>query len=164
MRERQLQSQLRASGLRADLLRTALFFMLVCTSAPFIGQEENESGTAATIRALEREWVEGQSRNDNGALDLIFDNSLVYVEYGNLVTKGEYLSRVKSASPAASQIAMEPMTVRIFGSTAIVTGTYREKLVKSGTPDIRHWRFVDTWVYKKSVWVLVAAAAVPMQQ
>jgi uncharacterized protein DUF4440 len=37
-------------------------------------------GTAAAIRALEHEWVEGQSRNDNHALNLIFDNSLVYIE------------------------------------------------------------------------------------
>ena len=62
-------------------------------------------GTAAAIRALNTQWADGQSRNDNGVLDLIFDNSLVYVEYGKLVSKGEYLLRVKSAGSQISQIA-----------------------------------------------------------
>jgi len=128
------------------------------------GQQVEESGTAATIRALEHAWVEGQSRNDNGALDLIFDNSLIYIEYGQLVSKGDYLSRIKRAGPQLSQIIMEPMTVRTFGSTAIVVGTYRERDVPGAKPGLRRWRFIDTWVYKKSGWVLVAAAATPVTQ
>jgi hypothetical protein len=132
--------------------------MSLCVSA----QEGNEGGTAAAIRALEHQWADGQSRNNNAALNLIFDNALVYVEYGKLVSKGEYLLRVKAAGPQISQIVMEPMTVRTFGSTAIVVGTYREKEVKGGKPGVRRWRFVDTWVYKKSGWVLVAAGAAPL--
>jgi len=140
-----------------------LCFLLVCTMAlPLRGQEVEESGTAAAIRALEHAWVEGQSRNDNGALDLIFDNSLIYIEYGELVSKGDYLSRIKRAGPQLSQIIMEPMTVRTFGNTAIVVGTYRERDAPGAKPALRRWRFIDTWVYKKSGWVLVAAAATPL--
>jgi Domain of unknown function (DUF4440) len=141
---------------------TGILLILVCALwLPVSAQEGNEGGTAAAIRALEHEWVDGQSRNDNGALDMIFDNSLVYVEYGKLVSKGEYLLRIKAAGPQISQIVMEPMTVHTFGRTAIVVGTYREKEVKGGKQGVKHWRFVDTWVYEKSGWVLVAAGAAP---
>ena len=58
-------------------------------------RSRNSSG----IRALEKQWTVGQSRNDNRALDMIFDNALIYVEYGRLVTKGEYLARIKSIPP-----------------------------------------------------------------
>jgi hypothetical protein len=71
--------------------------------------QEADGNIATTIRALERGWVDGQSWNNNRALDLIFDNALVYVEYGQRVTKGDYLARIKQESP---QIAMEAMTVR----------------------------------------------------
>ncbi len=137
--------------------------MLVCAlslCAP--AQEDSDGGPAAVIRTLEHQWADGQSRNDNGVLDLIFDNSLVYVEYGKLVSKGEYLLRVKGAGSQISQIALEPMTVRTFGSTAIVVGTYREREVKGSKSGVKRWRFVDTWVYKKGGWVLVAAAAAPV--
>ena len=50
-----------------------------------------------------------------------FENvALVYVEYGQPVSKGDYLARIKQES---RQIAMEAMTVRQFGDTAIVVGT-----------------------------------------
>ena len=92
------------------------------------------------------------------ALDLIFDNALVYIEYGRLITKGDYLLWVRSAKPQPSQIVMEAMTVRMFGSTAIVVGTYRDKST-AGKAQLARWRFVDTWVYKNGRWMLVAAAA-----
>src|SRR5947208_2766017 len=86
--------------------------------------QESDPGTAAAIRALEKQWTVGQARNDNRALDMIFDNALVYVEYGRLVSKGEYLSRIKDQTANLDQISMEPMSVRTFGDTAIVVGTY----------------------------------------
>src|SRR5712671_1598042 len=136
-----------------------LWLVLVCAISLSLAQEALEGSAAPAIRALEHEWVEGQSSNNNRALDLIFDNGLVYVEYGRLITKGEYLSRVKAAEPNPSQIVMEAMTVRTFGGTAIVVGTYHEKNISTGTTRLKRWRFVDTWVYKKQRWMLVAAAA-----
>jgi len=105
-----------------------------------------------------------QSHNDNRALDLIFDDSLVYVEYGKLVAKGDYLSKIKWTNPQVDQIAMEPMTVHTFGTTAIVVGTYRQRDATGGKPRLRRWRFLDTWVYKKGGWVLVAAGAAPLTE
>jgi hypothetical protein len=140
-----------------------LLLILICAPAMRTpGQQAVDGGSVAAIRALEHEWVEGQSRNNNRALDLIFDNALIYVEYGKLVTKGEYLSRIKWTGPQPDQIVMEPIVVRMFGNTAIVVGTYREKARKGGLARVRRWRFIDTWVYGKNGWVLVAAAAAPM--
>jgi hypothetical protein len=142
-----------------------LWLVLVCaTSLSNSAQEAGNSDAATAVRALEGEWVRAQSHNDNHALDLIFDNALVYIEYGKLVTKGDYLLRVRSAKPQLAQIVSEPMTVRIVEDTAIVVGTYRETNVKDGKPSFRRWRFVDTWVKEKGSWMLVAAAAVPLSK
>jgi hypothetical protein len=137
--------------------------ILVCAMSPLVrGQQGTEYGVAVGIRALENAWTVGQSRNDTHVLNLIFDNALVYVEYGKLVPKGEYLSRIKHASPQTEQIVMGPMTVRTFPGTAIVVGTYSERKIPRGSLDLKRWRFIDTWVYKKGSWVLVAASAVPL--
>ena len=138
-------------------------FILACVVAvPAFGQQRAEGDTATVIRALEHEWVEGQTHNDNRALDLIFDNALVYVEYGKLVSKGEYLSRIRQAGPQLNQIVMDSMTVQEFGSTAVVVGSYREKERGRGQPRVQRWRFIDTWVYKRNGWVLVSAASAPI--
>ncbi len=140
--------------------------LLCVTPLPVSAQGAADSDTATAIRAVEHQWVEAQARNDNRALDLIFDNSLVYIEHGKLITKGDYLSSVRSAKPQpqSQQIVMEAMTVRTFGSTAIAVGTYRETGVKDGKALLKRWRFVDTWVNKKGRWMLVAAAAAPLSK
>jgi len=65
----------------------SIMFILGC-AALSVPAQEADGNIATTIRALEREWVDGQSGNNNRALDLIFDKAFVYVEYGQLVTKG----------------------------------------------------------------------------
>jgi len=140
------------------------WLVLVCATSLGWAQEPAETDAATTVRALEQQWYEAQSHNDNRALDLIFDNALVYLEYGRLVSKGDYLLSVRSAKPQLQQIVMGPMTVRTFGSTVIVIGGYRETTVKDGKHLLRHWRFVDTWVYDKGRWMLVAAAAAPVSK
>lgn len=140
------------------MIALCVFALTVKTGA----QDLADPGTAAAIRALEKQWTVGQSRNDNRALDMIFDNALVYIEYGHLMSKGEYLSRVKEQAPTSDQITMGPMSVRTFGNTSIVVGSYTEIQRKGGKSILRRWTFVDTWVFKNKVWVLVAAGAAPM--
>jgi hypothetical protein len=88
----------------------------------------------------------------------------VYIEYGRLVMKGEYLERIREENSSLLQVVMEPTTVHVLGNTAIVVGTYREKSIVNRKPHLRRWRFIDIWVYKRSGWVLVAAGAAPMTQ
>src|SRR5258708_32233048 len=137
-----------------------LILVLVCATPVSVSAQEAAGGEVdAAVRALEQQCVEAQSRVDNGALNLIFDNALVYIEDGKLVSKGDYLSKVKAAKPGSSPITMEAMTVRSFGEAAIVIGTYRDNSAKSGKT-IR-WRFVDPWVRKTGGWRLVAPVGTP---
>jgi ketosteroid isomerase-like protein len=141
------------------IMRWLFVFSLAVLLHP---QELSSQSSEAAIRALEREWTEAQSHNNNRALDLIFDNALVYVEYGKLVSKAEYLSRIRQGIATPDEVAIEPMSVRIFGGTAIVVGSYREMQRKRGQTLIKRWRFIDTWVYEKNGWALVSAGATPI--
>jgi hypothetical protein len=141
-------------------MKAMLLLTVLCSAAVKMpAQIASSEGTAAAIRLLEQQWTVGQARNDNAALDLIFDNALVYVEYGKLVSKSEYLARIKHAEPQEDQIELQPMSVHLFGSTAIVVGVYAEKQQQGNGREAGRWRFVDTWVYKNNRWVLVAAGS-----
>lgn len=142
--------------------RAAELIVLTCLLRP-MALPQDASHTEATIRALEAQWAYAQAHNDNRALNLIFDNALVYVEYNRLVSKGEYLARIRQELPSSDEIVMEPASVRISKHTAIVIGSYREKKRQRGRREKTRWRFVDTWVYKANGWVLVAAAATPIK-
>ena len=124
-------------------------------------QEDGGGSATTTILTLEQAWLSAESHNDNRALDGIFDNALVYIKDGRLVTKGEWLSRVRLSGSRAREIVPGTARVHIFGSTAIVRGIYREIGVNDGKT-LTQWRFIDTWVKKKGSWMLVAAGASPI--
>lgn len=149
----------------ASLLLGVVCAMRLFVSAQFVSaQAEPQENVDTTIRALEHAWFEEEARSDNRALNQIFDNGLVYIENGKSLTKGEYLAEIRSAGPHPEQVVMETMRVQIFGSAAIVVGSYREKNGNDGKSQVRRWRFVDTWVKKKGSWMLVAAAAAPLSR
>ena len=126
-------------------------------------QSGDVAGVRSKILALEHAWNQAEALKDLKTLDGLFDNALVYVDFdGTLMTKAEFLSRVKSAH--IQQGVTESMTAQVFGNTAIVTGIYLDRQMKDGKPTLRRGRFVDTWVYKDSSWVCVAAQATPILQ
>lgn len=128
---------------------------------PLTAQNSDISATRSKILALEHVWNQAEASRDMKALDSIFDNFLVYVDTdGSLFTKAEFLSRVKSAD--LQQVTTQSMTVQVFDNTAIVTGTYQAVEFKSGKPVVSHGRFIDTWAYRHSTWVCVAAQSTPI--
>jgi ketosteroid isomerase-like protein len=164
-------SPLQEKGWPADisvevcLMKIRVYFAILVVAAPLFvaAQTYGDSAVRSNILALEYAWDQAQERGDVRALSAIFDNALAFVDYdGKILTKTEYLARVKSDSSHLQQIVTESMSVQVFGNTAIVVGTYRAKGVEDGKPYLRRRRFVDTWMLMGEHWVCVAAEATPI--
>jgi len=113
--------------------------------------------------ALENAWDQALGREDVNALSAIFDNGIVYIDYdGSLLTKAEYLLRVKQNDIHLQQVVTEEMDVQLFGTTAIVVGTYRIRGVEKGKPYLHHGRYMNTWVLIGKNWICVAASTTPI--
>ena len=113
---------------------TGFVCLLVCLGAFFAkAQDGADAGAMTKILALEHAWNQAEERRDTKALDALFDNLLLYVDYdGTLLTKAEFLARVKSTASQPQQEITESMTARMFGSTVVVTGVYVAKGANSG--------------------------------
>jgi ketosteroid isomerase-like protein len=138
---------------------------MVCVASSLLWATQNYSDLDArsNILALEHAWDQAQERGDIKALGAIFDDSLVFVDYdGKVLTKAQYLDRVKLDSSHLRQIVTESMKVQIVGNTAIVVGTYRAKGVENGKPYLRRRRFIDVWMLQGELWICVAAEATPV--
>lgn len=118
--------------------------------------------TASKLLALESAWNQAEEKGDIHALELILDDSLVYIEEdGNLLTKVQFLKKTAKHSDSDLWLATPTMRVQVFGDTAIVVGTYRLKGTRQGRHFQRDGRFIDTWALKKGNWVCVAAQSTP---
>ena len=123
-------------------------------------QDNADANVAGKVLALENVWNQAVVHRDTKALDVLFDNLLIYVEYdGRLMTKAEYLASVRHSNANPDHVTTEGMRAQVYGSAVVVTGIYREKGVEGGKPFQRRGRFVDTWVYKDGNWVCVGAQA-----
>jgi ketosteroid isomerase-like protein len=138
---------------------TSLVLIAVCAVALLApAQETADAGAATKILALENAWDRALESKDIKVLDAIFDNGMVYVEFdGTLLTKAELLAKVKTGYSHPQQIVTQPITVRVFGESAIVIAFYREKGMERGKAYERHGRFIDTWILRNRSWLCVAA-------
>jgi len=130
--------------------------------APAWSQGVDESAAGSKVLALEHAWNQAEAFKDLKALDALFDNALVYVDpEGTLLTKAEFLSRVQAAHE--EQVVTQSMMVHVFGNTAVVTGIYQVREIRHGKSATLRGRFVDTWMYRDSNWVCVAAQSTPVR-
>ncbi|MFZ0322045.1 MAG: nuclear transport factor 2 family protein [Candidatus Sulfotelmatobacter sp.] len=146
-------------------MRNITFVMLVVCSALQFGAAQNndDAGGRSSILALEHAWDQAQEHGDAKAMAALFDDALIYVDYdGKLLTKAEYMARVKANNIHMQQIVAEEMSVQMFGTTAIVVGTYRVKGIENGKPYLKRGRFTDTWVLRGVNWICVAAETTPI--
>ena len=110
------------------------------------------------LLAMENAWNQAIQQKDANALKMLLGSELVYVNYdGTLMTREQYVARVMGTAVRPAQIANQSMTVRVYGSIAVVTGLYREKGLKNGKPYLHRERFTDTWVLRNKTWTCVAS-------
>jgi ketosteroid isomerase-like protein len=148
------------------MMRSCLILILAFATAGS-AKAQSDSGTRATILALEKLWYECFATKDTRAIDSILDNSVLLVNFdGTTQTKGDYLTSLKIAFAQTenqeSQTLPESMIVKVFGTTAIATGVYRIKGIRNGKPYERRDRFVDTWKYRGGLWLIVGTQATPV--
>jgi len=136
----------------------ALAVLLVLISALITGSAQTGDAEQSKILALENAWNLAEQRKDVKALDQLLGSNLVYIDYdGSIMTKGQFLASVQRPSLHPEQIVNESASVHMYGTTAVVTGVYRDKGRENGKAYLRRGRFTDTWIYVNGLWQCVAS-------
>lgn len=118
------------------------------------------SDIAPVLLSLERSKFRALEQADTAVLNAIFDDALMLVDSnGGLSAKSGYLEALHNSRTHLLRVVPESMTVRVFGSLAIVVGIYDETEMKAGHATHRRCRFIDTWQFKNGRWVCIAATA-----
>jgi hypothetical protein len=88
--------------------------MLCLLSLLLRAQDPAERDAGSKILALESVWNQAEENGNVAALDLIFDNSMIYIgEDGALLTKAQFLNQVaKEAGTDLQRSASTSMATR----------------------------------------------------
>ncbi len=114
-----------------------VMFMLGPVSGRIAGAEGKTSGTAvfSESEALStvQEWASLVGQADTAALEKLLHNTYIHIHGTALVeSKAQFLEAFKNGTRKYDPIRIEEVNVRLFGTSAIVTGKFNLKVLARG--------------------------------
>jgi ketosteroid isomerase-like protein len=113
------------------------------------------------IRALETQWNEARARADIAALDrILVDDWTVTHANGTTDTKAKYLADLRSgARKFSGAVAVSDFVVRVYGDTAVASGSSDSTVTLNGQPQGGKLHFTRVYVKRNGAWKMIVTQA-----
>jgi len=133
---------------------------LVLSAALAVSAQQPKSDTDAAIseklQAIERDWLNAEKNHDAAAFEkIVADDWIAITPDGKSQTKAQRAVEIKTARTTSATLG--DMKVRVFGDTAVVTGTDDEITVEGSKESSDHYVWTDVFVKRNGKWVAVAS-------
>jgi ketosteroid isomerase-like protein len=113
---------------------------------------------ADELKKIETEWVNAQKAKNADKLAEILADGWVGLDWdGKTTDKATAVSHMKMPGYSLESIEMGPMTVRVFGNTAVVMGSDTEKGMEDGKDASGKFVWTDVFVKQNGKWRAVAS-------
>ena len=141
----------------------AVAVLVVVATSLALGQmadkqgKKGKGGTEQALMQMERDWTEAALKKDAAALDKILADDWVGQGPTGVATKAEALADLKSGDNKIESETLGDMKVRVFGDTAVVTGSDDEKSSYKGKDTSGHYLWTDVFVKRQGRWQAAAS-------
>ena len=110
------------------------------------------------LKQIENDWVDAsKTKNAEKLGDILADNWVELGWDGKRTDKAKALAEMKTPGNSLDTFEMGPMTVRVFGNTAVVTGSDTEKSMENGKDTSGKYVWTDVFVKQNGKWRAVAS-------
>ncbi|MFZ0769995.1 MAG: nuclear transport factor 2 family protein [Candidatus Sulfotelmatobacter sp.] len=117
---------------------------------------DSDAAISQTLQAMERAWLNAEKTHDAAAFEkIVADDWIAINSDGKSQTKAERAAEIKAAHTTST--TMGDMKVRVFGDTAVVTGTDDEITREDGKESSGHYAWTDVFVKRNGKWLAVAS-------
>jgi len=150
-------------ALMGTMLMMALCAGMALAQAPAKAPDSKKpapSGSAASdeLKQVENDWVDAvKTKNADKLGDILADGWVGIGWDGKTSDKAKDLAELKTPGNSLDSFDMGPMKVRIFGNTAIVTGSDTEKSSEKGKDTSGKYVWTDVFVKQGGKWRAVAS-------
>src|ERR1700688_2582598 len=111
--------------MRRFILHICFLSLLFSAAVPVQGKQSKadpDGAVSQTLQAMEQAWLDAEKNHDAEAFDkLVVDDWIAITPDGKSQTKAERAAEIKSGHIDSATLG--DMKVRVFGDTAVVTGT-----------------------------------------
>ncbi len=139
---------------------TGFILLMVACGLAAAQTAKSDSDQAPLILALESGWNQAEATHDARAMNMLIAANFAYTDSdGSFMDKQQWLAHVNKGTDEYEDLGNTAMQVHVFGTAAVVTGIYHEKIKIHGKMVARSGRFTDTWAQEQHVWKCVASQA-----
>ncbi len=116
----------------------------------------SDAAISETLQAMEHDWLNVEKNRDTAAFEkIVADDWIAIGPDGKSQTKAQRVAEIKAAHITSA--TMGDMKVRVFGDTAVVTGTDDEIIMGVGKKSSDHYAWSDVFVKRNGKWLAVAS-------
>ena len=133
-------------------MKTAI--VLLAAASFLLGAERSADG----VKESEKTWAAATVAADEARLRSVLADDLTYTHSnGETDTKAVYISNLKDGTRKYSKLEHEAMDVRLYGDTAVLSGTLQVAVAsRGGSPNQMRMRILHVWTWKDGRWQMVA--------
>jgi ketosteroid isomerase-like protein len=136
----------------------ALCLLLAAAVSLAQGPADDRRAVETKLTALENIWNQAQVHRDTKALEALIAENFTNTEWdGEVSNRAQFLADIKNPQYKPTLVTTQEVKVDVFGTTAILTGTYHTKGSFEGKPYDHYGRFTDTWTFQDNRWQCVAS-------
>ena len=115
------------------------------------------------LRQLNDEWVKAVVRGDSEALNRIMADDFVFTYPLEGDDKAQFIADVTAGDLKVEHISREQLSVRVFGSTAVLSARDSATWLYHGRELSGQYRVLLVYTKREDRWQLCAVQACPMQ-
>ena len=115
------------------------------------------------LRQLNDEWVKAVVRGDGEALNRIMADDFVFTYPLEGDDKAQFIADVTAGDLKVEHISREQLSVRVFGSTAVLSARDSATWLYHGRELSGQYRVLLVYTKREDRWQLCAVQACPMQ-
>jgi hypothetical protein len=125
-------------------------------------QEPSRIQTEQTLRQMNDEWVKALILKDGITLDRIMADDFFFAYPMEGDDKAQFIDDVASGEVRVEFLTRENVGVRIWGSTAALTGKDSAKWYYKGRDFSGHYKVMNIYSLRDDRWQLVSVQACPI--
>jgi hypothetical protein len=114
------------------------------------------------LRQMNDDWVKALVRADGATLERIMADDFFFAYPMEGDDKAQFIGDVVSGDVKVELIKRENVTVRIWGSTAVIAGTDSATWSYKGRDFSGHYKIIHIYSFRDDHWQLVSIQACPI--
>ena len=140
--------------------------LLVAMCLPAAAQSPSTAGDeSARVLSLEHAWNQAEVTHDAPALSTLLAETFDFTDDdGQFMNKSQWLAYIREADVHYAPLGYSGMKIHLYGSVAIATGIYQDKVKEKGKWLVQSGRFIDIWTRQNGDWKCVASQATLIAQ